>query len=82
MSSSRSAESITSRGIPSSLANTFVAPPGSRASGVAEPARPLATSLTVPSPPNATTTSKPSCAAPRASSVACPRSRVRTASTA
>ena len=54
-------------------ANTLVEPPGSAASAVAVPARPLAASLRVPSPPSTTTTSMPSAAASWARRVAWPR---------
>ena len=43
--------------MPSIFANTFAEPMGRQVSGVGEPSRPLAASLTVPSPPKATTTS-------------------------
>ena len=52
-----SVASMISPGIPSILQSTFVAPPGRHVSGVGEPMRPLATSLTVPSPPKDTTMS-------------------------
>ncbi len=52
-----SVASTISPGMPSSLQNTLVAPPGRQVSGTSPPARPLAASLTVPSPPKATTTS-------------------------
>jgi hypothetical protein len=57
MASRCSVASTMSPGIPSILHSTFVAPPGRQVSGVAQPARPLATSLTVPSPPKETMTS-------------------------
>ena len=56
----------------------FAPPPGSTASGVWLSARPWTTSLTVPSPPSTTTRSTPSCAAPRATCVACPARFVST----
>ena len=51
------ATSTSSPGMPSILPKTLADPPGRQVSGVEDPSRPLAASLTVPSPPKATTTS-------------------------
>ena len=52
-----SVASMMSFGIPRIRQKTLDEPPGNVLSGVSEPTRPLAASLTVPSPPKATTTS-------------------------